>query len=139
MDRDFLNESLLFRPTLLVDLDSFQFGERHKAVIANELPEHCVQPIQMGSLVEQDEKLRAVGGRAFVRHGNDATHVVLQGLADFILEGSPPDALASLWILRGRLARTPSLDHEVWDQPVEGGLVIVSRCAKRQEILDCYQ
>lgn len=96
-----LNPYRLLRPTLFVDLERLDLSHRGHAVVANDLAEDGVQPVQVRSLVENNEKLAAVGARALVGHGHDAALAVFQGGLDLIGEGAAPDGAAALGVLGG--------------------------------------
>lgn len=98
--------------------------------------------VQPGGDGGGDEELRAIGVGTSVGHGEKAGLGVLdeEGL---IREAGPIDGLATSAISIGEVS---SLDHELWDDTVEAGALVVQRLprlplallasAKRPEVLD---
>lgn len=136
MYRDALDTERLSGTALLVDLDGLHLSQRGDPVVANHLPKHGVEPIQVRRLVKGDEELGAVGAGPFVRHRHHPTRAVAQGGPDLVLEVAAPDGLAALGVLGRRARWAACLDHELGDEAVEGGLVVVSGGAESEEVLN---
>lgn len=132
---DALDTERLDGAILLVDLDSLHLGQRSDAVVANELPKDGVEPVQVRGLVEGDEELRPIGAWALIGHGEEASFGVPQCRPDLVLKGAAPDGFAALGILGGRVGGGASLHHELRDQAVEGGFIVVARGAEGKEVL----
>lgn len=97
-----------------------------------------VSAVQPGSLHGGDEELGSVGVGASVSHGEDTRSGMLE---DEILVGKllSVDGLASSAIMVGEV--TP-LQHEVWDDTVEGGASVAEAlftCAERTEVFACFR
>lgn len=112
MHCDAIDPDRLPRAALLIHLNSLDLGQSPHTVVAYELPKNSVEPIQVGCLVKENEELAPVGARPLVRHGDDATGVVLQGGTDLVLESTTPDGLAAFGVAGRRVGWTSCLHHE---------------------------
>lgn len=122
MDCNTLNLDFILWPALPVHLDSLHFCQGRETVVSENVAEDGVLAIQVRRLVEADEELASVGRRPLVCHAHDPSGVVSQGRSDLVLKGLLPDGLAAFGLRRWGA----SLDHEIGDQPVEQGAVIVA-------------
>lgn len=138
MYRDLLDEHLLLGAVLLVDLDGLDLGQGGQAVVAQELPKHRVEAVEMRGLVAEDEELGSVGGRPLIRHGDGPTGCVLQGGPNLVLKGASPDGFATLGVVGGRFGGGAGLHHEVGDQAVEWGEVVVAGGAESKKVLGAW-
>lgn len=136
MNGHLFNLERLLWPILPVHLDSLHLGQRGQPLVANDLAKHRVHAVQVRRLVKRDEELRPVGARSFVRHRHHAPRAVPQRRSDLVVESAAPDAPSALGVLRRRgRRRSTCLDHELWDEAVEGGFVVVAGCAEGEEVL----
>lgn len=120
---------------LLVHLDGLHLGQCHEALVADNFAKHGVQAVEMGRLVKGDEELRTVCARTFVGHGNEAPAAVSQGGSYLVFERGAPYRLSALRILGSRVGGSSCLHHELWNQAVEGRLVVVAGGAKGEKVL----
>mmetsp|Transcript_9809 Transcript_9809/g.24474 ORF Transcript_9809/g.24474 Transcript_9809/m.24474 type:complete len:262 (+) Transcript_9809:106-891(+) len=110
----------------------------------DDLAEDDVPPVEPGGGHGRDEELRSVGVRAGVGHGEHAGAGVLE-LEVLVLELRSVDGLAAS---AGAVGEVASLDHELRDDPVEGGVLVVEglaglahallASAERAEVLDGF-
>lgn len=127
---DAIDTKRVLGPVLLVHLDSLHLGERGEAVVANDLAKDSVEAVQVRRLVEHDKELGAVGAGPLVGHGDDAAVGMAQRGPNLVVKGAAPDGAAALGVLGRRgLGGPAGLDHELGDEAVEGGLVVVARRA----------
>lgn len=136
MNRDTLDLARLLGPILLIHLERLDLGQGGQAVVANDLAEDGVEPVEVRRLVEDDEELRAVRSRALIGHGDHPPLRVLQRRADLVVEGAAPDGAAALWVFGGRgVCGRARLGHEARDEAVEGRGVVVMGSAEGEEVL----
>ena len=76
-----------------------------------------------------DEELRAIGVGTSVSHREDAGFAVFQTGAEFVSEGIARSSATGA----GRVA---SLSHEIFDNTVENGVVIVAFTRQEDKIVD---
>lgn len=108
---------------------------------STDLSENDMCAIKMGSLIEAEEELGAVGSWASVGHGEDTTSSVLVDEV-FIGELTSVDGRSTGTVMGGEIA---SLGHETLDDSVEGASLEVKRdtlgvctlltCAESAEVL----
>jgi hypothetical protein len=132
MNSHFLNPNLLDGAVLPIDLDGIHLSQHGQAITPNNMAKHGIHAVQMGRLIEQDEELTPIGARPFVCHADDPASVMPQRRPNLVLERLFPDGDAAL----GLGGRRASLDHEVGNEPVEQGAIVVARGAESEEVLD---
>jgi hypothetical protein len=119
------------RPVSLVCLQ-LRYAEQVEYGLAVDLAKDGVLLVEPGTLVHRHEELRLVHVRlARVCHSYDAAATELEARMELIQKGlAPVDAFAA----RARASRVSTLDHEVLDDPVEDGLVVVALEAELDEV-----
>lgn len=138
-----LQHNLLPGPKLLVDLHVLYPLERTTLLRPQQhLPKHGVLPIQMLRFFQRDEELTRIGAWAFVRHAQDAAPGMPQRRSDLILEVLPVDGDAAfgneaVFCVSGGEGGVAALDHEVFDDTVEGRVVVRAGSAQGKEVLGC--
>lgn len=137
VDGDLVNLAGLLGPVLLVHLDGLDLGQGGQAVVADDLAEDGVEPVEVRRLVEGDEELGPVGAGALVGHGDHAPLGVLERRADLVVKGAAPDGAAAFWVLGRRgVGWGARLGHEARDEAVEGRAVVVVGGAEGEEVLE---
>lgn len=114
MNCHFFDAKRLLGAALLVHLDLFHLGERRERVVADDLAEDGVEPIEMRRLVERNEELGAVRAGPLVGHGDYAAGGMPQGGPDLVVESTAPDRPAALGVAGGgiRMGGGAGLNHE---------------------------
>lgn len=130
VDGDFLNEDLLFRPVLPIDLHGFDLVQGGPAL--DDPPEDRVLPVQMVGFSKGEEELAAVGVGPLVRHGQDAAGVVSQSGLDLVFEGLAVDAGRVFGCAGGGRA---GLGHEGGYEAVEGRGIVGTGGAQGEEVV----
>jgi hypothetical protein len=103
----------------------------HRPQPSLDSPKDGVLPIQPRRRRQCSEELRAIGIRPRVRHAEDPRARVFQGRGDLVLEFVAVDGGAAAAGACGVAA----LDHEVWDDAVEDGVVVVPAGREFGEVL----
>jgi hypothetical protein len=133
MYRHRLDLHLLQRPTLLIHPNLLHLIQHLLAL--QHLPKHRILPIQMRGRGKRNEELAPVRIRPFVRHADYAARIVAQRRAYFVfkeLVRCVVDGCGGFGF--GVRCGAASLDHEVWDEAVEGGGVVEGGGAEGEEI-----
>ncbi len=135
MDSNPFNDHLLppGHPALGVDFARLQFPQGLQALVPEHAAKDGILPVQMRGGGIADEELTPVRVvDALIGHADDSTRMMAQRGPDLVGEGTGPDGGARFGRPGGR---RPGLDHEGWDGPVEGGVVVEGGGAEREEVL----
>lgn len=87
--------------------------------------------VEPGGRSEGDKKLRAIGVGSCVGHAEDASAGVLEGRVDLVSELVTVDGGAA----SPGAGRIAALDHEVGNDAVEDGAVVVAAADERREVV----
>jgi hypothetical protein len=127
---DALDTNRIFGSVLLVDLNRLHLVEGVPAFYY--ATKDGVLSIKVRGLVESNEKLAAVGVGTLVGHAQDTALVVLELRFDLIFKRLTVDART---ILGCSGSRRTSLDHEGWDEAMEGRVIVGVGCAKGEKVV----
>ena len=112
---------VLHGPVLLVRVQVLHLPD--DLLAGDDGPEDAMESVQVGGRRRRDEKLGSVGVLAPIGHAEEVGPIVLHAQV-LVLEGAAENGLAT-----GAVAvdKVPSLNHEVLDDPVEDGSLVVER------------
>ena len=99
------------------------------ATVVGDFAKDGVQVVEVWGGDVSDEELRAVGVGAGVCHGEDAGAIVSEVGVEFVVEAIAGSAAAGA-------GRVTGLGHEVGDDAVEGGAVVVAQAGEVDEVVD---
>jgi len=80
---------------------------------------------------QRDEELTAVRVRSAIRHGQDTSAGVLETSRDLVFELWPVDRFTTTT----SACRVAALDHEIWYDSVEDGVIVVTSACEAREVV----